>query len=480
MPTPGMSTYFWRMATGSPRLRLTPELLGLTALSLLTHFWNLFSPVTVAFDEAYYERFAGAYFTHAFYFDVHPPLGNLMYAGLARLLHVSPAILATPAPAPVLRLLPAAFGALAVPLVYIILTQLAVGRRIATLGAVAVLLDNALLTASRFILLDTFLIGYGLAAIACYLASRGRPTRARLALLAVSALFAGCGLSIKWTGSSALAIILTAWFVACIRSRVSVQRFVMEGIVLTIIPATVYCASYAIHFALLTRTGPGNTSMSARFQSQLVGSLRYDPSVHVSYWAKMGDVHHAIRYGNGGLENATHPAASPWYTWPIMKHPFALWEDPAEAPGTKTMVILLGNPVVWWGGMVAVLLGAAMIALRRWRYEGYTYAVVFLSGAVAINYLPFIAIRRLVYIYHYLFALVFVAALASVMIGVPAGWSGTGDHFWSFPTRRSAVGYAGAIALLLVGFLYFLPFTYGWSMSLASWDAHFWVLHPHF
>src|SRR5690349_23110868 len=119
------------MPTGSPRLRLTPELFGLTALSLLTHFWKLFSPAAVVFDEAYYEKFAGAYFTHAFYFDVHPPLGNLMYAALARLLHVSPAILSAPDPAPVLRVLPATFGALVIPFVYVILTQLGVGRRIA-------------------------------------------------------------------------------------------------------------------------------------------------------------------------------------------------------------------------------------------------------------------------------------------------------------------------------------------------------------
>ena len=463
----------------SSRPRLTPELLGLTALSFLTHFWNLFSPVAVVFDEAYYEKFAGAYFTHAFYFDVHPPLGNLMYAALAKLLHISPAILTAPAPAPALRVLPATFGALAVPLVYIILAQLGVGRRIATLGAAAILLDNALLVDSRFILLDTLLIGFGLAAIACYLASRDRPNRSRLPLLALSALLAGCGLSIKWTGSSALAVILTAWFVAAIRSRIGVRRFVVEGFVLVAIPAIVYCTSYAIHFSLLTHAGPGSRNMSAHFQSELVGSPQYNPSVHLSYWEKMGEVHHVIRYGNGGLENATHPAASPWYTWPIMKHPFGLWEDTQTPAGTKTMFILLGNPVVWWGGMIAVLLGAAMMALRRWRYEGYTYAVVFLAGAVFINYAPFMAIRRLVYLYHYLFALVFVAALASVAIGIPAGWNGARDAFWSFPTRRSLAGYVGAIALILVGFLYFMPFTYGWTMSIASWDTHFWVLHPH-
>jgi len=466
------------MPTGSPRPRLTPELIGLTALSLLTHFWNLFSPAAVVFDEAYYEKFAGAYFTHAFYFDVHPPLGDLMYAALARCLHIAPAILTAPSPAPALRLLPATFGALTIPLVYIILTQLGAGRRIAALGAAAVLLDNALLSASRFILLDTFLIGFGLAAIACYLASRDRPTRSRVSWLAASAFLAGCGLSIKWTGSSALAVILVAWFVASVRSRVGVKRLIGEGLVLTAIPAIVYCTAFAIHFALLTHSGPGNTFMSVRFQSQLVGSSQYDPAVHMSYWAKMRDVHHAIRYANGGLQNATNPAASPWYTWPTMKHPFAMWEDSGTPAGTKTTILLLGNPVVWWGGLVAVLLGAAMIALRRWRYPGYTYAIVFLAGAITINYLPFAAIRRLVYLYHYLFALIFVVALGSVMIGVPAGWNGDRVGFWSFPTRRSAAGYAAAIVLLLVGFWYFLPFTYGWTLSLASWDARFWVLHP--
>jgi len=467
------------MPTGSPRPRLKPELIGLTALSLLTHFWNLFSPAAVVFDEAYYEKFAGAYFTHAFYFDVHPPLGNLMYAALARLVHVAPSILTTPAPAPVLRVLPAMFGVLTVPLVYLILTQLGVGRRIATFGAAAVLLDNALLTASRFILLDTFLIGFGLASIACYLASRGRPTGARLSWLAASAFLAGCALSIKWTGSSALAIVLTAWFVACIRSRAGLARFVSEGLVLTAIPAIVYCASFAIHFSLLTRAGPGNIFMSARFQSQLIGAAQYDPSAHMSYWAKMRDVHHAIRYANGGLENATNAGASRWYTWPIMKHPFGFWEDSAPAPGTKRMILLLGNPIVWWGSMISVLLGAVMLALRQWRYKGYRYSIVFLAGAVAINYLPFAAIHRLLYLYHYLFALVFVIALGSVMIGVPAGWNGDRVGFWTFPTRRSAAGYAGAIVLLLVGFLYFLPLTYGWTLSVASWEARFWVLHPH-
>jgi dolichyl-phosphate-mannose--protein O-mannosyl transferase len=38
--------------------------------------------------------------------------------------------------------------------------------------------------------------------------------------------------------------------------------------------------------------------------------------------------------------------------------------------------------------------------------------------------------------------------------------------------------YWGVAALVLVGFVYFSPFTFGWTLSERSYDARFWVLHP--
>src|SRR5690348_3918717 len=133
------------------RLLARPEALCLLALSALTHYWHLFTPRAVIFDEVYYERFAGDYLTGRFYFDLHPPLGNLIYAAFARLLHVSGEQLLRGDPVPALRLIPATFGTLTIPLIFLLLRQVGASRRVALLGGAAALLDNGLLVESRLI-----------------------------------------------------------------------------------------------------------------------------------------------------------------------------------------------------------------------------------------------------------------------------------------------------------------------------------------
>jgi dolichyl-phosphate-mannose-protein mannosyltransferase len=348
---------------------------------------------------------------------------------------------------------------------------------VAAIGAIAILLDNALLVISRLILPDIFLIVFGIGALCCYLSARTRAGAVRLAFVAASAFLAGCALSVKWTGASALGLVLAAWLLDVVRRRgLHVAR---EGLLLAGIPALVYLASWDAHFALLSRSGPGDRFMSARFQKQLPGAALYDPAApRLSFWTKLGEVHHAIRYGNGTLQNVSNVGSSPWYTWPIMKHPIALWEAPAVASGERTMIILLGNPVVWWGALFAALIGVVAWIARRRRFVGADYGVTLLLAGAVANFLPFAMITRVMYLYHYLFALVFVTALAALSCGVLAGWNEPDDTAWHFASRRSAVVYAGVVALIAIGFVYFLPFTYGWTLSAASWDQHFRVLHP--
>src|SRR5262249_24661309 len=124
---------------------LTPELLVLAVFSAASHFWRLFMPNAVVFDEVYYKQFAGHYFAHTFYLDVHPPLANLLYAAVARIAGIPAATLLGGAPAPVLRVLPALCGTLLIPLGYILMRQLEATRRVATLGGIALLCENALL-----------------------------------------------------------------------------------------------------------------------------------------------------------------------------------------------------------------------------------------------------------------------------------------------------------------------------------------------
>jgi dolichyl-phosphate-mannose-protein mannosyltransferase len=455
---------------------LTPELLALTALSALSHFWRLFWPNAVLFDEKHYKGFAGHYFTRTFYVDVHPPLVNLLYAAVARLARVGPDALLGPTPVPVLRVLPAVCGTLIIPLGYLILRELDASRRVATLGAFALLCENALLVDTRMTFVEPVLICTGLAAVAAYVAARRRSGGGRLVLIASCGVLAGLSLSAKWTGASALGVVLAACAFDACRPPRAWRRPIAEGALVAALAATVYVAVFAVHFAFMTRSGTGQAAMSVAFRRTLIGEPQYDPAARMSLLAKMRDVHRVMRSGNRALEGATHAASSPWYTWPIMKHPIGLWENAAE-PGRIQFIILLGNPVVWWGGLAGAVLAIVLVARRRVPPD-QRFGLGLLGGAYLLNIVPFAAISRTMFIYHYLFAVVWLTLLSAYAIGIQAGWNEDSDVLFRFASTRSRRLYVAVVALILVGFTYFLPFSYGWTLSQRGFDNRFWVLHP--
>src|SRR3954469_10470483 len=134
-----MRRYFRCMPDRSLRERVRPEFIVLTVLSAAMHLWRLFTPKVVVWDEIHFEHHAGRYLAGTHYFDVHPPLGKLLYAAEARLFHIPASVLLAGQPAVALRMLPALLGLLIVPLVYVLLRQLGAARRVATLAAFVVL-----------------------------------------------------------------------------------------------------------------------------------------------------------------------------------------------------------------------------------------------------------------------------------------------------------------------------------------------------
>lgn len=472
------SRYFRCMSLTTLRARLRPELVLLTGFSAFMHLWRVFTPRAVVWDEIHFEQHAGHYLAGTHYFDVHPPLGKLIYAAQAHLFGFSAGRLLTGGPAVELRTVPVLLGILIVPLVYLLLRQLGAARRVATFGAFVVLCENALLVDTRLAMLEPFIISFGLLAVTLFFAAGRRQSTSRWAFLAASAAMAGCAISVKWTGASALGVILATWLVQTLSARPPIWRAAGELALFVALPVAIYVGSFAIHFHLLRRTGANDAIMSTLFRSTLIGTPEYNPAAHMSLFAKIRDVHHAMSRGNRSLEYVTHPASSPWYTWPIMKHPILFWQS-GSAPARRVSIILLGNPVVWWGSAIAALVVAAMIALRRVRIDEHRFALAFLAGGFLLNYVPFMAIRRVMYLYHYLFALVWLVMLGVMALGVAAGWNEPPDDaLFRFPSRRSAMLYFGAAALVLVGFAYFSPFTFGWPLSEWSYDARFWVLHP--
>ena len=464
------------MLTSMKSLWRRPEVIILTVLAFITRLWGVTRPNAVVFDEVYFKSYAGDYLTHSYYFDPHPPLGKELLGLWGWLTHQSGVALASATtPSPELRYLPAIAGALIIPVVYVLLRQLGGSRRVATLAALAVLADNALLVESRFILIDSMLVLFGISAVVAYLAARKRQGYRYWLWLIFAAFLAGLAVSTKWTGLTALGLIGCIWLYDTIRAHTQWLRRLSSLAILLIIPAIVYMSVFAVHFALLTQSGQGDAFMPVKFQATLQGNANYDPTVHLSFFEKFKDLNVEMNDAETSLRNATHPYGSKWYSWPLELRPVYYWAGDSLANGDQGNIYLLGNPVVWWGTVVVLAILAGIAMAERRRLKPWWFAIGVLGTGYLINWLPFSQIHRVMFLYHYFYALIYSVALAALGLGIVAGWNRSSDSFWHFPSRASRNGYLVALALLIIGFIYFAPLSYGSPLSPAALQHHDWL-----
>jgi dolichyl-phosphate-mannose-protein mannosyltransferase len=450
--------------------RWRPELIGLIVAAFATRLWALFAPNAVVFDEVYFKGFAAHYMDGHYYFDIHPPLGKLLLGGFGHLIGLSSADMLN-GTALGLRLLPAIAGALLVPLVWGILRRLGASRAFAFLGAFLILLDNALLVESRFILMDSMLLLFGLGAVYLYLIARDTQTNLRWLWLALAALSAGAAVSIKWTGLNALAVIGLVWLWDQHGRKVSWRRKLSEIALFFIIPALIYVSVFWIHFQLLPKSGDGDAFMSTRFQATLTGNTDYNPSVHMSFIDKFVELNHEMYQANQTL-TATHPYGSHWYSWPLEQRPIYYWQGDTLDDGRQGNIYLLGNPAVWWGIWIAIFAGLSYAWIAKRKLRPATVSALALAGAAYfINLLPFVAVARVMFLYHYFFSLVF-SLIFAVMLWNDLATNAHG-HTLSRPRQQQVFG--AILALVAITFLFFAPISYGSPLTPEGLQARMWL-----
>lgn len=443
----------------------------LTVLALVTRFWNVGWPPAVVFDEVYFRTFAADYLNGHYFFDIHPPFVKLLFAGIGTLFHLTPAQVIVGDPGTtILRVLPAVAGAALVPLIYVILRQLRFDRRIAALGVMLVLFDNALLVESRFVLMDSLLLLAGFGAISAYLALRKAKGALRWSWIVVMALLMGVLVSTKWTGLAIAGLLAVTWLVECIRQRWRWPRMAGEALLTAGIVAIIYVGSFALHFALLTHSGDGDAFMSERFQSTLIGNASYNSSAKMSFWDKFIELNSEMYSAQSSLTDTTHPYASKWYSWPFMIRPVYYWEGEALPSGAQGNIYLLGNPLVWWLGTVSVV-----IALVTWLTQPKLlgrrrHLIAFLLAGYALNFIPFSAIDRPMFLYHYLFALVISILITCILLARLFKWQAK-----KYDKKAASYTYWILVVAVILIFAYFLPLSYGWPLSPSDLQQHMWL-----
>jgi dolichyl-phosphate-mannose-protein mannosyltransferase len=425
---------------------LLPACLFLVAL---VHFtWRLWVPDAYMFDEVYHAYTAGQYAvgnadaylwnthptrTGVAYMWNHPPCGILLIEAGIRLFGDDSFGW---------RIASAVFGALGVMIVYLLTFALTRRRSAALIAALLLLIDDLYFVQSRVGMLDVF----GSVFMMCALWSffdylKAGPSRIGFSLVRTG-VFLGLAIATKWNAAYAsfllglVVLFRTGQFAvesrratATPETRASLQaHLVALPIGFVLVPALIYMAAYVPFF--------------------LTG---HD-------FAQWRELQKQILYYHSHLK-ATHAYQSRWWEWPLTLRPVWYYVSRAttELGGRVAHVYANGNFVLYPAFVPAVLWACA----RWWKTD--RRALLVLAIGFFGQWLPWILVARIAFVYHFLPAAIFgsiaVAWAASELIQ-RGGWR-----------RWVAIGYLGLVA---ASFAFFYPIRTAIPMTPHAIQQRMW------
>ncbi len=411
-------------------------------------------------------------------------------------------------------------AAVAGSLMVVVMVRL--GRRLTgstALGCVAGLLlslDGLHLVLSRLALLDIFVALFLLCGVSCIVndrawhrarmarllpAGRARPggwgpVRGLLVrpwLLAGGVSF-GLALGSKWEAAYPMAVFgLLVWlWSAGARRSFGVRWSVPKSALVDGVPAFVQLVLVAALVYVATWTG---WLMHAQEYEQHLSATQYTHFADGQDWptrdepdaSGLGEVVQSLRslasyhrdvyvFHTQFLNDSTHVYASHPAGWLLLNRPVGVAAQTDIPPGQQgcaaatgstclRQVLLLGNPTIWWGGVVALLFAAAMwIGARDWRF-GLT-----VLGTLS-TWLPWLAFDdRPIFMFYAVVTLPFLVLALTLAIGKLIGSSPVPG-----PRRTAGVIAAGSfVVLALVNFAWFWPIWTDGLLTHSEWVTRIW------
>jgi Gpi18-like mannosyltransferase/predicted membrane-bound dolichyl-phosphate-mannose-protein mannosyltransferase len=360
---------------------------ALVIAAVATRFWRLGTPGEIVFDEVHFVGQARHYLHGEAFLDPHPPLAKLVIAAGIFFFGDHPWSW---------RVGNAIIGVALIGITYLLGRRMFHSRLAAAFAGGAILLDGMYLVDSRTAVID--IVYLTLAALSYLLLFRFVETRG-LAERRRTLLWLGITLGL------------------CVSSKLY-------------IPAVTFLLVMGFLVYVLAREGAGDAARDRRMVGAValtgaVASLAYIavflPHYFLGWWGGIEDLlkyYRDVIWYERSVASATHPYASPWWSWPLMLRPIAYWQNFPNS-GKVATVWGGGNPVMWWGALTAITITAVQ-ALERPNLA---------RGFLVIGYLAYIVIwipiGRTLFLYHYMGSVYFgYLALAAVLARC---WSGRAE-----------------------------------------------------
>ena len=385
------------------------------------------------FDEIYHGRTAYEFIEQMEpYENTHPPLGKWLLSWGGEWFGMTPYGW---------RFMAAICGTAMVPLFYAVAKGMFGRTRYAFLATLLLVLEGFRLVHSRMANVDIFGVTF---TIAMYYAMyrfgqsawRGGRIAPSVGWLALSGFFFGCAASVKWNylyGGAGLAILFAfALYRRWREHRLQRERGYFKRLMAVLLAAVLFfvvvpVGVYAVSYIPFVKATKADDAVNAK-----------------DLWQFQKNMYH---YHEGVKEE--HPYSSKWYTWPEMLRPVWYYGGKDLPAGQAQSIAAIGNPLIWWIGLLAMLASWAIGLARRDKVV-LTIAVMYLSF-----YVPWmVAPRSITFLYHY-FPMVPLLILSIVWM---LRW--LEDNF-AFGRKATALTVGGAAVL----FVWFYPVFTGMTIS---------------
>lgn len=387
------------------------------------------------FDEVYHGRTAYE-FLHGLttYETTHPHFGKILISLGVLIFGMTPFGW---------RFMPALFGIMILPLMYLFAKRLFKDTYIATAATALLTFDCMHYTLSRIATIDIFAAFFILLMYyymyqyiqkdhkyrrtnACQ--TDTFPPRNVYTPLALCGISMALGVATKWTGVYAgigLAVLFIWHTIFHFPKKQVLRLFGFCCIFFIVFPLTIYTLCF-------------------------IPVVGYTPYKNLIDKVIQGTIYMFDYHSNLVAE---HYYSSPFYEWPVNWMPL-LYANDAVSADKVSSVSCMGNPAIWWTGIPCVF-----YVFFRWIFKRDKKAR-FLCIAYMAQYVPWMSISRITFIYHYFPAIIFVMLMmAYTMQRIKNRFS------WG---KKAITAY---LVIAILCFFLFFPVVSGLPVS-REWGLH--------
>ena len=334
------------------------------------------------------------------------------------------------------RIIQAILGTLLIPLSYLIGKKIFCNKYSGLLTAFFVAFDLEYLAYSRIGMVIIFQVFFVSLSLLLFILST-KNNKYSLFFILISAITTGLAIAIKWTS---LCLIPVFWLWA--KTKVNFEKTLFDKLLFKIIFLVIVVSIY-----LMTFVGEGR---NYAFYNQVYNMPNKNFIQGVISW-------HKLAFKSHTRSGMYHPYSSKFYTWPFIYKPVLIYRNFDKMKRQVTTIIGFGNPVIRWGGTLAILFQLCLLFFKR------NKIMIFLLGSYFISLLAFALIPRPMFLYHHLSLFLYQILILEYTIT---------SFYKDKNYLRSAI--ISMLILVIIMFYYFYPFANGYPISISEYNHRLW------